>query len=86
MIRIKFKQLLEDKKFDDAKKYTLERVAELTGVSQATIGRISKNPTYITTTDVIDKLCKFFNCQPGDLLSYIPNKDQDLNLEDDAKL
>jgi putative transcriptional regulator len=86
MIRIKFKQLLEDKKFDDDKKYSLSYIAETTGISRATIGRISKDPKHITTTDVIDKLCEFFNCQPGELLSYIPNKDQNLNSDDGAKM
>jgi len=28
---------------------------------------------YVTNTDVVDRLCHYFNCQPGDLLVYVPD-------------
>ncbi len=45
---------------------------ELAKVSKATIARLSTNK-YVSL-EVIDKLCAALNCQPGDLLEYIPDK------------
>lgn len=40
-------------------------------VSGATINKMKNNE--IVTTESIDKLCDFFQCQPGDILEFIPN-------------
>lgn len=34
-----------------------------------------KNRAYTVTTDTIDRLCKQLNCQPGDIMEYIPNSE-----------
>ncbi len=77
MIRIRLAQLIDDLKFDQGKKISYSDLSTSTGISRSTLNRIANVPGYITTTDVIDKLCEFFECQPGDLLSYIPNKKLD---------
>lgn len=41
-------------------------------ISGATINKMKNNE--IVTTESIDKLCEFFQCQPGDILEFIPNK------------
>ena len=71
MIRIKLKQLLDDKAFSEGRRITLNEVSESTGVARATINRIANQPGYNTTTDSIDALCKYFACTPGDLLEYV---------------
>ncbi|EGC75522.1 hypothetical protein HMPREF0490_00721 [Lachnospiraceae bacterium 6_1_37FAA] len=41
------------------------------GCSPVTMASISKNrPVNLTT---IDSICKVLNCQPGDILEYIPD-------------
>lgn len=42
-------------------------------LSPATINKLRKNQ--IVTTDTIDKLCVFLNCQPGDILEFENNPD-----------
>lgn len=42
-----------------------------TGVSSATIAKLSKNE-YISLK-AVDTFCKVLNCQPGDLLEYVPD-------------
>lgn len=39
-------------------------------VSSATMAKLSKNQP--VSLDVIDKICATLNCQPGDILEYIP--------------
>lgn len=43
----------------------------LTKLSSATIAKLSTNE--FVALEVIDKLCAILNCQPGDLIEYIPD-------------
>lgn len=71
MIRILLKQLVDDKAFNERRRITLQEVSEATGLSRPTINRIANIPGYNTNTETIDALCKYLECQPGDLLKYV---------------
>lgn len=71
MIRILFNQLLDEKAFRERRRITLGEVCEATGLSRPTISRVSNVPGYITGTDVIEKLCRYFECTPGDLMVLV---------------
>lgn len=71
MIRIKLKQLLDEKAFAERRRITLNDVAEETGISRPTLTRIANVPGYNTNTDTVDALCKYFGCTPGDLLQFV---------------
>lgn len=71
MIRIKLKQLLDDKAFKDARRITLNEVSEVTGIARATLNRIANTPGYNTNTDNVDALCKYFGCTPCELLEFV---------------
>lgn len=49
---------------------------ELTGVSSATIAKLSNNE-YVSL-NVVDKICQALECQPGDIMEYEPDAEQDL--------
>ena len=68
MIRVLFKQLLDDKSFRERKRITVSDVSKETGVSRATLTRISNIPGYNTNTDTLNILCRYFDCAPGELL------------------
>ncbi len=38
-------------------------------ITAPTLSKLSKGKT--VTTDTIAKICKFLNCQPGDIMEYI---------------
>ncbi|HMM22960.1 MAG TPA: helix-turn-helix transcriptional regulator [Selenomonadales bacterium] len=67
---ISYKPLLKILIDKDLKKQDLIQVADL---SKATIAKLSKND-YVSL-EVIDRLCAALDCQPGDLLEYIPDKE-----------
>lgn len=46
---------------------------ELAGITKATIAKLSKDNNYVSL-EVVDRLCSALNCQPGDILEYIPDK------------
>ena len=75
MIRFRLKELIADKEFLEKRKITLIEIAEKTGIARSTLSRLMSTTGYNTTTDVIDKLCKFFNCQTQQVAEYIPDPD-----------
>jgi putative transcriptional regulator len=68
MIRVLFKQLLDEKSFQERKRITVSDVSHETGISRATLTRISNIPGYNTNTDTLNALCRYFDCTPGELL------------------
>lgn len=71
MIRIRFKQLLDDKGFKERRRISVSEVVKESGVSQTTLSRIANTPGYNARLDAIDALCKYFECTPGELLEYV---------------
>jgi putative transcriptional regulator len=64
-----FQKLLIEKKI---KKQDLIKMA---GISWGTMARLNTNQ-YVSL-EVIDKLCAALDCQPGDLIQFINNSDND---------
>jgi len=71
MIRVLFKQCLDEKAFRERKRITICDVSSETGISRATLTRIANIPGYNTNTDTLDSLCRYFGCMPGDLLEFM---------------
>lgn len=40
-------------------------------ISSPTLAKLSKGET--VTTEVLSNICEALNCQPGDIMEYIPN-------------
>lgn len=74
MIRILFNQLLDEKAFRERRRITLGEVCEATELSRPTVSRIANVPGYVTNTDVVEKLCRYLDCAPGDLLVLVNEK------------
>ncbi|WP_447936361.1 helix-turn-helix domain-containing protein [Thermomonas fusca] len=77
MIRFRLTELIADKAFKERRVVSLTEVADATGIHRATLSKMANQPGANIGTDIVDKLCKYFACQPGELLTYV---------EDDAGL
>jgi len=73
VIRSKFKILLADKEFKEGRRITYDEICEETGISPSTLSRFANNETKRFYSNTLGNLCKYFNCQVGDLLEYIPS-------------
>ena len=71
MIRFRLKELVADKAFDEERRITLEEVSRETGIHRTTLSKIANTRGYNTTTDNLDKLCSYFNCQLGELAEFV---------------
>lgn len=76
MIRFRLTELIADKAFKERRVVPLSEVAESTGIHRATLSKVTNQPGANVGTEIVDKLCRYFECQPGDLMQYI---------EDDAE-
>ena len=74
MIRIMLIKLLDEKSFNEKRRITLSEVSDVTGISRATLTRIANVPGNVTNTDTINALCKYFACQPGELLICVEDE------------
>jgi putative transcriptional regulator len=71
VIRFRLAELTADKAFKERRVIPLSEIAQATGIHRATLSKIANQPGANIGTDLIDRLCKYFECQPGDLLTYV---------------
>ena len=50
----------------------MKRTDLLKVVSSVTLAKLGKGES--VTTDILCKICAFLNCQPGDIMEYIPEQ------------
>ena len=55
------------------KKMTQKRLAEITGIRPPTISKIFLGTIDRLPVDVLDRICQALDCQPGDLMEFIPD-------------
>lgn len=47
----------------------------MTGVSTTTMSRLSKDEN--VSTEILSKICTVLNCDIGDIIEYVPDKEKD---------
>lgn len=55
---------------------TQKQLAEITGIRPPTISAICTNTAKQVPVTVIERICEALNCQPGDIMEYIPDEDE----------
>ena len=75
MIRFRLREMIVDREFREGRRTTLVEIAQETGIQRTTLSRISGQRGYNTTTDNIDKLCRFFGCSVDKLMEYVPDEE-----------
>ncbi|WP_018936623.1 MULTISPECIES: helix-turn-helix transcriptional regulator [unclassified Thioalkalivibrio] len=75
MIRFRLKERIADKAFQEGRRITLEEISKATGVNRTSLSKMANQRGYNATTDSLDALCAYFDCQVGDLAEYVPDSD-----------
>lgn len=71
MIRFRLAELIADKSFKERRVVTVSEIAQATGIHRATLSKVANQPGANIGTEIIDKLCRYFGCQPGDLMLFL---------------
>lgn len=71
MIQGRLRELMAVKGQRERRKITYDNILAETGVSKNTLTRLANDRAAMVGISVIDRLCDYFDCQPGDLFVYI---------------
>lgn len=69
MIRFKVKVMLA------MRDMTQKELAKRTGIRPPTISAICVGSVKHLPVDAVDKICNVLDCQPGDIMEYVPEPD-----------
>jgi putative transcriptional regulator len=72
VIRFKLAEQMEKKQFRESRRLTVQEVAEGSGVNRMTLSKILNHRGYSTGTDIVDRLCTYFECTVEELLEHVP--------------
>ncbi|WP_282756037.1 helix-turn-helix domain-containing protein [Desulfuromonas thiophila] len=75
MIRYRLKELMAEHQFKTGARLTFDEIAKATAIHRTTLSKIANQRSYNTTTDNIDKLCDFFNCEVGEIMEHVKKID-----------
>jgi putative transcriptional regulator len=73
VIKVNLKVLIAKREQDTGEKLTYELLSERIGLAKNTIRRLAENQSSRVDLATLGKLCKFFNCDIGDILYYVPD-------------
>lgn len=71
MIVLRLDRMLADRKM------SLNELSEHVGVSNVNLSRIKTGKVSGVRFSTLSAICKALNCQPGDILEYIPNPEDE---------
>jgi len=71
MIRFLLKEIISERSFKEGRRITLEEVSKETGIHRSTLSKIANQKGYNTTTDNLDALCRYFQCELKDIAVYL---------------
>lgn len=57
------------------KRWRMVDLARESGVSRETIRKLYNGKAVAVEMETLNRLCKALNCQPGDLLVYVPDEE-----------
>jgi putative transcriptional regulator len=72
MIQCRLRELMAGKTRETRRKITYDIIRAETGLSKTTLVRLANDKAELIGKSTLDRLCAFFECQPGDLFIYVP--------------
>lgn len=73
MIRILFTELMAEKSRNVGRRISNEEVARATGIHRTTLTKIADPRGHNVRTDIVDKLCNYFEVPVEKILLHIPD-------------
>lgn len=71
MIRYKLKELIAQKEFETGERLMIKDIAEATEINRMTLSKILNIKGYNTTTDKLEKIAEYFDCEIGDVVERV---------------
>ena len=71
MIQGRLRELMAIKGRNERRRITYDAILADTGIAKSTLSRLSNDNESNVSLDVMNRLCQFFDCQPGNLFVYV---------------
>ena len=75
MIQCRMRELIGLKGRRERRRITYEDVQAGSGVNKNTIAKLANDRSAMVGISVIDRLCEYFDCQPGGIFVYVPDSE-----------
>ena len=75
MIQCRLRELMAATRRRERRRVTYDDIRSQTGLSKTTLTRLANDRADRVALSVIDRLCVYFQCQPGDLFVYVSESD-----------
>ncbi len=72
MIQCRLRELMAAKGRRERRKVTYDDILAQTGIAKTSLTRLANDRADRVAVSVLDRLCDYFDCQPGDLFIYVP--------------
>jgi len=76
MIQCRLRELIGAKGRQEHRRITYDDILAQVGVNKTTLTKLANDRASMVGISVIDRLCSYFKCQPGDLFIYIEEPEQ----------
>jgi putative transcriptional regulator len=74
MIRFHLRRCIDDYEFRTRQTLTLVQLSDATGIHRATLSKLLHERGCNVTTDVVDRLCKYFGVGINELMELLPDE------------
>ena len=75
MIQCRVRELMAIKGRADRRRVTYDDIYARTVISKTTLTRLANERAGMVSMSVMERLCDYFDCQPGDLFVYVREAD-----------
>ena len=76
MIQCRLWELMAAKSRRDRRRITYDDIYFQTKISKTALTRLANDREKRVALNIIDRLCDYFDCQPGDLFMYAPESEE----------
>jgi putative transcriptional regulator len=69
------RERIADRAFREGRIIQMQEIADATGINRMTLSKMANHRDCVCRTDVLDLLCKYFECPLSELVEYVPDED-----------
>lgn len=77
MIQCRLRELMAAKSRTTGRKITYDVITAEARIYSSTLTKMANNRAELISVSSLDRLCAFFDCQPGDLFIYVSQSETD---------
>lgn len=74
MLKFRLRELMDKKGRREKRRVLVNDVSEATGIHRMTLSRLLNREGYNVSSEILDRLCAYFECPIEQLVQYVPDE------------